>query len=342
MQNQRKVHLDILRIVGAFWVLFNHSQMFYYYMTVKPTSVSYWLWVSISAFCKMAVPLFFMVSGALLLGKEETVKKVYQHRIFKVVLIIGIFSTFQYAYQLLHGGQTSVGEFIKILYKSRITSSYWFLYSYLAAIIMLPFIRRIAQNITFSELIYFFILKLVFHTALPIFEIKFSSHVNLSIDILSDNIFFMIMGYYMENKLTKDWYQKKNMISLSIACIVGMFATGAAVVLEATKVGEATENYIGCFTCVTTIWAYAIVKYICINHTFGENSAKWITYLGSCTLVVYLIGNLITDNVLTIEQFLLSHCTLFFGAIIYVLMRLGIGFLIATVLKQIPLLKKIL
>ena len=79
MKNQcnfvRKSYLDVLRNIAIFMVLFNHtgSKGFAIFTTVAPQSVSYWIYLFGAIFIKIAVPIFFMISGALLLERENEV-----------------------------------------------------------------------------------------------------------------------------------------------------------------------------------------------------------------------------------------------------------------------------
>lgn len=335
-KENRTVYIDVLRIIGAFFVLFNHSAVFYHYMDLNPCSFSYILSVSASAFCKLAVPLFYMISGALLIPKKESIKDLYQKRIFKLVLVIGIFSSVQYIYQRMHGIDTSIGEFIKILYKSQITSSYWFLYGYLAVLISLPFLRKWAQNMDMQEFIYLFILKILFSAIFPIFEIRFSSHINLSMAMLADNLFFMVLGYFLANRLKDEMLTRKRMWLLTLACLISLLISGFAVYMEYQVNGEFTENYLSCLTCITAAWVFCLVRFLLSGRTIMPKLTSIITYIGSCTYVIYLVGNLITDNVLFIQDWLLSHMWIGIGVILYTLIRMLIGIGIASILKLIP------
>lgn len=341
-KTNRTVYIDLLRILGAFFVLYNHSAIFYHYMDLNPKSLGYIFSVSASALCKLAVPLFYMISGALLLPKNESIREVYQKRVLKLLLVIGIFSTIQYIYQRMTGIDTSIGEFVKILYKSQITSSYWFLYGYLAVLISLPFLRRWAQNMNTQEFLYLFVLKILFSACFPIFEIRFSSHIHVSIAMITDNLFFMVLGYFLANRITNEMLTRKRMWMLSLACVGSLLISAFAVYFQYVTDGEFTEDYLSILTCVTATWLFCLIRYLLTKHTVNAKPAMCITYIGSCTYVIYLIGNLITDNVLPVQDWLLSHMWIGIGAILYTLFRMGIGIIIASILKLIPGLNKLI
>lgn len=69
-KNIRKQHFDFLRIIAIFMVLFNHTGTNGFVLfTIARESKLYIFYLFFAIFIKMAVPLFFMISGALLLPR---------------------------------------------------------------------------------------------------------------------------------------------------------------------------------------------------------------------------------------------------------------------------------
>lgn len=62
-ETQRLVHLDILRILSIYLVAFNHtSNRGYMLFAERAESVLYFPYMAFSVLCKIAVPIFFMIS----------------------------------------------------------------------------------------------------------------------------------------------------------------------------------------------------------------------------------------------------------------------------------------
>ena len=82
-QNQRHLDIELIRIIACFFVIFNHTgeDGFFLFSRYDWKSISFWIYLMISIFCKCSVPLFFAVTGALLLEKEETAGRLWRHRI---------------------------------------------------------------------------------------------------------------------------------------------------------------------------------------------------------------------------------------------------------------------
>lgn len=69
---KKKYYLEVIRILAILMVMYNHSAAFMSFS--NQSGVEYAISFLFSMVCKGAVPLFFMVSGALLLGKMKVGK----------------------------------------------------------------------------------------------------------------------------------------------------------------------------------------------------------------------------------------------------------------------------
>lgn len=68
---KRKTYIDVLRIMGTLMIMFNHTSTFGFALyTVRTQGILYWLYLFLAILVKVAVPIFFMISGGLLLERE--------------------------------------------------------------------------------------------------------------------------------------------------------------------------------------------------------------------------------------------------------------------------------
>ena len=90
----RKMHMDILRVIAIFMIMFNHTgQVGFSLYTVYTEGILYWIYLFVAIFIKAGVPIFLMISGALLLPKEESLLELFKKRILKILfaLMLGSF-----------------------------------------------------------------------------------------------------------------------------------------------------------------------------------------------------------------------------------------------------------
>ena len=94
---KKKVYLEWLRVLAILLVLFNHLPGFSLFMTTdrEPERA---LSMFIAMFTRINVPLFFMVSGAVLLGREEDCRAVLGRRALRIAAVTVLYSAALYCY----------------------------------------------------------------------------------------------------------------------------------------------------------------------------------------------------------------------------------------------------
>lgn len=104
---RRLAYIDALRIIAILLVVFNHLPGYTLYMS--NTGPKAWLYMFLTMVTRINVPLFLMVSGALLLGKRESISRVLRHRAARIVGCIGLFGTLCYLAKGAGGVRLSPG-----------------------------------------------------------------------------------------------------------------------------------------------------------------------------------------------------------------------------------------
>ena len=123
-----KTYIELLRIIAIFLVMFNHTWVYgFSYFNQCVGTPWYWFYLFWSILVKIDVPLFFMISGALLLKKEEeSVTVLYKKRVSKIIIALSLFSFISYLF-LIYKGQVdnfSIIGFLKGLWEGNISGQY--------------------------------------------------------------------------------------------------------------------------------------------------------------------------------------------------------------------------
>jgi surface polysaccharide O-acyltransferase-like enzyme len=237
----RKLHLELLRAIAILLVVFNHTGtrgFLLFATTHDPLLYAAYLFLSIA--CKVAVPLFFMVSGALLLQKQESLSTVCRRRIVRFVVVIVLFSLAQYAFTVYKSGPSfSIREFAGALYSSNVIVPYYFLYLYLAILVMLPFLRRMATGMPDREFLYLGALQVFLVGFVPVFEYLAGARpLNLDIAFVAMNIFFFLMGYFVEHRVAAGYYRRKYALPAAGAGLGLIVVSGFMTWLRAHQTGD--------------------------------------------------------------------------------------------------------
>ena len=124
----KKSYFEIMRIVAILFVLFNHTNNYGFFLFEKyeTNTVQFWfnLWNSI--FCSFNSCLFFMISGALLLNKDENITTIYKKRVSKyIITLIAASLLFVASRSILLGKKYTVEIFLQELYSKGVEYHLW-------------------------------------------------------------------------------------------------------------------------------------------------------------------------------------------------------------------------
>ena len=231
-KSARKLHLEALRILASFLVLFNHTgeQGFFLFAAYPPQHPAYWLYLALSIACKAAVPIFFMVSGALLLedSREEPLRVLFRKRILRTALLLVLISLVYYLWQrVLWDAPASLPEFLELLYAGRVITPLWYLYAYLGFLLALPLLRRLARALGNREFFYWAALALLFQGLLPTLSAwlwkEQAPACGLSLGwLLEQAVFYPCLGYFAEHRLQQTQLTRRRIALLWLGSLAGI------------------------------------------------------------------------------------------------------------------------
>ena len=347
---KRKVHLDILKIIAIFFVLFNHVNGYMHFLNVPKSSLSYWLTLSNAAFIKTAVPLFFMTSGAMLLRKNEPYDRLIRKRIIYYAVILFIVSAVNYYYRNFTFGTLDLKEFFTKLYSSNIITAYWYLYAYLAYLLALPLLRRMVQSMSNKDFAWLFSIYFVFR-ALPMLEfILFKGEItlnyNLTTFLTATYIIYPVAGYFIENRLDDILKRFKDGDSKWIIGIITIIIGFAAILISArfchyycNTINDwsvsSYEKYINTLVLIPSASIYYIFKMIFDSITIKEKTASIISLVSKCTFGVYLFENVWREKTEFIFTFFNSFSNTYLSYMVYVFCACALGIFVSLVFLSI-------
>lgn len=348
------LHIELLRIISIWFVIYNHTDSIGFYLFAgKEGTPMFYVYAFISVLCKIAVPIFFMISGALLIPKEEDIKTIFKKRVFRIIVVLVAFSFPHYLYGIYKSGEAfSLLEFFKIIYSREIVSAYWFLYTYLGILLMLPLLRKLAKAMNSTDYKYLFICHLLFVAIIPlagylIWQGEVSLTRYLAVELFtSRGIFYFLMGHYIENMLSNDFINKKNLAIMGVLSVILIIITTLTaryvIYITGINVGGPPQLFFNSFITIPSITAYLAAKYFFQTHNVGKISAKIIAGLGSVAFGVMLLESFIMLKTEFIPRLLMPYIRTLPACIIWVTLVVLIGGAITWVLKKIPVVKKFL
>ena len=325
------LYVEILRIISIVFVIFNHtgSRGYVYFLNFDAGTVPYWFYMFFTAIAGISVPIFLMISGMLLLGKDESVGYIWKKRISKYIVILALFSLLFYILDtVLYHREFSVQQFLIGVYSQGTIPSYWFLYVYLAFLILLPFIRKMARDISEKEFTYLLAIYFVFVTVVEICQyLLFNGTVTLipSLNVATICnlfIFYPLTGYYLGARLKKVT-NKMLLVSFVLfvmSTIAAMLITNCKLVLTGDFTEETANTFLNYTKPFQVIFIFLSARKLFENRKFPALAEKLISYAGGCVLGIYLIEHAYREGLYSIYNSLSTKIDNFISIWIYVLL----------------------
>lgn len=275
----KNLDLELMRILACFFVIFNHTgnNGFFLFSSYDNHSLQFWVYLFISVFCKFSVPLFFAITGALMLNRErESLKKLWSHRVAKMIMILFVWSLLYYLLGIYKGEHSfTLTQFLKQWYSSDWNFSFWYLYAYIPLIMTLPILQCIAKSVDDKTYVYMFGLIMVFGSIIPIVQFwafKGELHLNgnFNINWMSTQIFlYPLLGYFLQHRIRKTFWTGRCICGLWIINLATIIVSCYMTYYRAVIMGELNEgvsqSFHNTFVIINTISVFALCKYLALK-----------------------------------------------------------------------------
>lgn len=347
---KRLLGLDALRIFAILLVIFNHTNErgFYRFLTDDPGTFLYWFNLFFSVACKVAVPLFFMISGALLLRKEESIGATYKRGI-RILVDLILFSLLFYWVEAIETGSplTAFG-LLKGIVQSNVPHL-WYLYTYIAFLLVVPVLRGFVRGLTEKEGLLLFCLAFVFGCVLPFLEFYVGSVNALAVPTFTFAmiLFYPIVGYLLTWKVD---LAKVTWKQLGILWAVNLVLFALCMYAQYRWLGKHPDSLDERFLTNNRFFNAPLVYLTFLKlfdgKSFGEKADKVITEVGMCTFGIYLIHPLFLTYLPVFQKVwgVFEHGGFIrneFGIVLSVLCVYLMTLAIVFVLRRIPVVKKL-
>jgi len=223
----RTFWIDLIRVAGAFFVVLLHtSYRFAGGPMVEEAGNAYGSlgWLVTMFFLKfacVAVPLFLMVSGALLLGRNEEMLTFYRKRFGKILLpffawsCIFVFCLWIAGRSFQDGTPITLFSSIGAFLSGGISGHFWFMYMLISLYLVAPFLAVFARNASKNMLIGFLMLWFFAAFIFPVLNAIAKETLDIS-DLanffpfesgtVSYSVGFFVTGYVLKDiVISKRW-----------------------------------------------------------------------------------------------------------------------------------------
>lgn len=337
----RTLYLDILKIIACFLVVVNHAGigLLSYAGYTKGTTLFYSTCFSI---CKIAVPIFIMITGSLLLKKEETYKSIIK-RIFRIVVPIICVSIYYYFIDQGHVG-TDIKNFITAIIQEPLNMSLWYLYMLIGLYIMTPFIKKMIKNFDKKDFILFSILTLIIPGAIRLLKtiLKIQTSGFFEYAIIPESIGYYVTGYFISTQILNKRIKNIAIISFLISTICFILRMYIPFLMKG-ELDYSLDDAYSFITIVMAISIFIVSKYYVEKIKYNKYLFKVIEELSKITFGIYLIHPIFISKIQNsnIIQGIFG-INAYIGVIALEISTFVFCGIITFILRKIPIVKKFL
>lgn len=216
--------INNLRLIAMFAVIVLHtaSPLLFLYNSAP---VSNWIVADIyNAIVRFAVPVFVMITGALLLHREYELSDFLKKRIGRLILPFLFWSLVYIGYQwyieIIVFNNDTWANVKLILHQLKTGASYhlWYVYLLIGLYLFIPILSRFIRNATEKEILYF--LAIWFLTIL--ISKPYLTQLDTAVDLryFTGYMGYLVLGYYLAHKRFTIPYLAFPALLIFTACVV--------------------------------------------------------------------------------------------------------------------------
>lgn len=284
---EKNIYISYLRVIATVFVILIHASTGFL-NNFNPDSFNWNYANIINSFTRCAVPIFVMLSGALLLPKSEETLVFYKKRVTKLLLPFGFWTiiyTIYYFYKYTKFERLSQSQILEIIQDKVLhgaNAHLWYLYMILGIYLAIPYLQKLLKQLSIKEIEYFLI---IWGISMIIMNKRFYSNVpKFDLTFFSGYIGYLILGYYLS---VKDFRSNK-FIHLLIYIIGGIITAIGTYLLsaEVKKYDPMFYYYLFPTTAFCAFFLFTTAKKYFSKKT---NLPKWIQVIDQYSFGIYLV-----------------------------------------------------
>lgn len=218
---QRLRYLDFLRCWAICMVIVLHAMTPVLTNTQLYGTRTWLLCMLQNSFNRTGVPLFFMISGYLMLRDERTldIGGFYQKHLPRIAVPLLVWNLIYLLPSVLSGGEELArlpGRYLATLINNGSSYHFWFVYTLLGIYLITPFLKRMVDGCTTAQLVVL-LLIVVFPGAIrPFLNRTFPIYIYLFDPLMESYLGYFLLGYLLGSR------------TLSLRGRIAVYAGGAA------------------------------------------------------------------------------------------------------------------
>lgn len=316
-------YLHYLRVFACFAVILLHYSGAYKYRFGIDT---FDLGIFFFTITRWSVPIFLMISGALLLGKNIDIITFYKKRFLRILPPF-IFWTIIY---LFFKNTLKINDIISLIFVEGASFHFWYVYLIIGVMLFLPFLTSWSEKRDKKSLI-IFILLWFYWLIIPNRYKEYSTGIDFT--YFSSYIGYLVLGYYLHIKNVKRYDLIVGLILFLIGFLYSYYAT-IQISYKFEKAVEINQRYLSWNVVLMSTGVFLLFKKIKKEIFF-----KIIREISKYSFGIYLCHILIRDTLVK-NYFNFLNFDVYSFLIIKSIIVLFISYIIVKLINYIPIIGK--
>lgn len=338
----RAIWVDYLRILAIVAVIFIHASggVFKHF---EFSTLNWWLANFVNTISRFSVPLFVMISGFLILGKDSTIKEFYLKKSIRIIPPLIFWSLFYVFFRQYLNDDINLFSLLKntvtqLIIKGKTAIHLWYLSMFSCLMLVAPFLNKfvLGKKLNHSDVVYLFwviAIIAVLQQISPMF--KYIKGDNISwFTQFPWFIGYFLLGYYIGNNTLKT--QIKPLVLIAILATILLFSLFANYILV-FDLRVIKDWLILSNTGILNLVSTCIIFYIFFIYKDKLPYFNFIPSLSNASFGVYLIHPFFIIIFNRLELFDIYNSAFHF--IIYILSVIFCSFLSIIILRKMKYFK---
>lgn len=335
------VYIDVLRYLAICLVIALHCVVGHINNTEIYGTRTWWLCSVINSFGRMGVPVFFMISGFLLLsgGGALDIKSFYKKRFLRLAVPFLVWDAVYYLECCIIQGSWSLLPFFQQLVRQGSKYHLWFIYQIMGLYLLTPFLKKIVDHSSTEELLVFLAVVLLQPTVFRLVNVvQPVLRVAPFLALVEGYVGFYLLGYLLGTRDVPPRLRR----AVYLLGIAGM-------------IGGTWGNYLYSSTEKIAFYfseGYSIMQYLTAGALFlfmkehggrlFSRAARWVHRLAGLTFGIYFIHVLVLDILGAVESHLGSSLPLAWWVVFNVVVVAVVSTCAAFLISRLPVLRRLI
>ena len=291
---RRNYNLEIIRMISCIFVIVIHVTNYFCRAYGEITQSEYLFALLLDTLARVSVPCFFMISGALLLGREEPLKK-HGERLLRFLIALVVWSVVYYIWN--RAFMKTEYDLKEILYVPT-EPHLWYLYAMIPIYMVLPFFQVMCKGMS----------RKLERTLLVVCgaSVVFNYMVSLQngeayydLPLIGDKVYmlYIFIGYFIYKYRRYIRISQKWAAAIFIGCMTGVFALTVFITQRSGEHYERVLEY-GCPLIVLAGAAFfmILIRWQDCEIRLKERTRRLLDIGCGCSFGIYLIHILFLDG----------------------------------------------